>query len=114
MGAARSARISGDPFDALGHPTRRAIVERLREGPRSVAEITASMSISQPSVSRHLRLLKTAGLVADEPDGARRVYRLRSDGVEAAREYMESVWGEVVPRFRIAAEIAAPSRRRPT
>jgi len=56
----RSARVSREPFDALGHATRRAIVEQLRDGPRSVAEITASTSISQPSVSRHLRQLAFA------------------------------------------------------
>jgi len=56
----RSARVSREPFDALGHATRRAIVEQLRDGPRSVAEIAASTSISQPSVSRHLRQLAFA------------------------------------------------------
>ena len=60
MTPGRSARVSRDPFDALGHATRRAIVEQLRDGPRSVAEITASTSISQPSVSRHLRQLAFA------------------------------------------------------
>jgi DNA-binding transcriptional ArsR family regulator len=112
MTAKRSARVSVDPFDALGHPTRRAIVEQLRDGPRSVAEITASMSITQPSVSRHLRLLKMAELVADEPAGARRLYSLRDDGVEAVRQYMEGVWGEAAVRFRLAAENARPPRGR--
>ena len=60
MTPGRSARVSREPFDALGHATRRAIVEQLRDGPRSVAEITASTSISQPSVSRHLRQLAFA------------------------------------------------------
>ena len=105
-----SAKIAhGDPFDALGDPNRRAIVEQLRDGPRSVAEITARMQISQPAVSRHLRLLKSARLVVDEPDGARRLYSLSEEGAEAIRAYMEEVWGDAVNRFRIAAE--NPPRR---
>jgi DNA-binding transcriptional ArsR family regulator len=114
MTQGRSAPVSRDPFDALGNATRRAIVEQLQDGPRSVAEITASMPISQPSVSRHLRQLKTAGLVEDEPAGARRLYRLRDDGAVAVREYMESVWGEAAARFRLAAENSSPQRRRRT
>jgi DNA-binding transcriptional ArsR family regulator len=94
----------GDPFDALGDPNRRAIVEALREGPRSVAEITAGMQISQPAVSRHLRLLKQARLVTDEPVGARRLYRLSDEGPADIRAYMEQVWGEVESRFRLVAE----------
>ena len=94
----------GDPFDALGDPNRRAIVEALREGPRSVAEITAGMQISQPAVSRHLRLLRQARLVTDEPVGARRLYRLSDEGPAAIRAYMEQVWGEVASRFRLVAE----------
>lgn len=105
-----SAKIAhGDPFGALGDPNRRAIVEQLRDGPRSVAEITARMQISQPAVSRHLRLLKSARLVVDEPDGARRLYSLSEEGAEAIRAYMEEVWGDAVNRFRIAAE--NPPRR---
>ena len=95
---------AGDPFDALGDPNRRAIVEQLREGPRSVAEITAGMQISQPAVSRHLRLLKQARLVTDEPAGARRLYRLSDEGPAAVRAYLEQVWGEAASRFRIVAE----------
>jgi DNA-binding transcriptional ArsR family regulator len=110
MARGASNPASGDPFGALAHPTRRAIVEQLRDGPRSVAEITASVTISQPAVSRHLRLLKTAGLVTDEPEGARNMYRLSEVGVDAAQAYMESVWGEAAARFRLAAENARPPR----
>jgi DNA-binding transcriptional ArsR family regulator len=95
---------AGDPFDALGDPNRRAIVEALRDGPLSVAQITAGMGISQPAVSRHLRLLKQARLVTDEPAGARRLYRLSDEGPEAIRAYMEQVWGDATSRFRLVAE----------
>jgi DNA-binding transcriptional ArsR family regulator len=86
--------VSGDPFGALGDPNRRAIVEALREGPKSVGEIAATLPISRPAVSRHLRLLSAAGLVAGAADGTRRVYRLQRAGVDAVKEYLERVWGD--------------------
>jgi DNA-binding transcriptional ArsR family regulator len=69
-----------------------------------VQEIADQLPISRPSVSRHLRLLTNAGLIAAEPHGTRRLYRLQEDGVEAVRAYLESVWGDAAGRFRIAAE----------
>jgi DNA-binding transcriptional ArsR family regulator len=98
----------GDPFDALGDPHRRAIVEQLREGDRSVGELADALPISRPAVSRHLRLLKEAGLVTDRPEGTRRLYRLHDEGVEAVRAYLEGVWGEAAARFRLAAENVEP------
>jgi DNA-binding transcriptional ArsR family regulator len=99
-----STAFSGDPFDALGDPHRRAIVELLASQPRSVQELADQLPISRPAVSRHLRLLKEAGLVADEPVGTRRLYRLDELGVEAVRAYLERVWGEASARFRLVAE----------
>ena len=99
-----TALRSGDPFDALGDPNRRAIVERLKEQPQSVGDIADSLPISRPAVSRHLRLLKNAGLVVDSADGTRRLYRLHPDGAEAMRDYVRSVWGEAMTRYRLVAE----------
>jgi DNA-binding transcriptional ArsR family regulator len=96
--------LSGDPFDALGDPNRRAIVELLRAGDRSVGELAEELPISRPAVSRHLRLLKDAGLVADRAEGTRRLYRLDDEGIAAVREYLEHVWGEAAARFRLLAE----------
>lgn len=96
--------LSTDPFGALGDPNRRAIVELLVAGDRSVQEIADQLPISRPAVSRHLRLLKGAGLVTDRAVGTRRLYRLQQEGVEAVRAYLEQVWGEAAARFRIAAE----------
>jgi DNA-binding transcriptional ArsR family regulator len=103
---------SGDPFDALGDPNRRAIVELLSERGQSVQELADSLPISRPAVSRHLKLLKDAGLVADDPVGTRRIYRLERDGVEAVRAYIEAVWGEAERRFRLLADNAEPRRVR--
>jgi DNA-binding transcriptional ArsR family regulator len=101
---------AGDPFDALGDPHRRAIVELLRNGERSVREIADELPVSRPAVSRHLKLLTNAGLVAAEPRGTRRLYRLQDEGVEAVRAYLEQVWGVAGSRFQLAAENT--SRRR--
>jgi DNA-binding transcriptional ArsR family regulator len=101
----------GDPFDALGDPNRRAIVEALREGPQSVREIADRLPISRPAVSRHLKLLAGAGLVAGEPEGTRRVYRLQDEGVDDVRAYLEDVWGVAAARFRLAAENLPPRQR---
>jgi DNA-binding transcriptional ArsR family regulator len=79
-------------------------VELLHERDRSVRELADELPISRPAVSRHLRLLKDAGLVSDRPDGARRLYRLHDEGIDAVRAYLEQVWGEAAARFRIAAE----------
>jgi DNA-binding transcriptional ArsR family regulator len=91
-------------LDALGDGNRRAILEIIGAGAHSVQEIADRLPISRPAVSRHLRLLKRAGLVADRAEGTRRVYELRAEGVEAIREYFAQVWGEAGTRFRIAAE----------
>jgi DNA-binding transcriptional ArsR family regulator len=87
--------LDGDPFDALGDPHRRAILEALRDGDRSVQQLADTLPISRPAVSRHLRLLKQAGLVTDRAEGARRLYRLHDEGIAAVREYLEVVWGAV-------------------
>ena len=106
-----SAAAGGDPFDALGDPNRRAIVELLGTGGRSVQELADALPISRPAVSRHLRLLKRAGLVLEEPLGTRRIYRLHDEGVEAVRAYLERVWGEAAARFRLVAENAGAGER---
>jgi DNA-binding transcriptional ArsR family regulator len=96
--------LSGDPFDALGDLNRRAIVELLGSGGRTVRQIADALPISRPAVSRHLRLLKDAGLVIDERRGTRRIYQLHDQGVEAVRDYLAEVWGDAAARFRILAE----------
>jgi DNA-binding transcriptional ArsR family regulator len=93
-----------DPFDALGDPNRRAIVELLAGGDRSVQQLADALPISRPAVSRHLRLLKEAGLVVEEPRGTRRIYRLHDEGIDQVRQYLERVWGEAAARFRLVAE----------
>jgi DNA-binding transcriptional ArsR family regulator len=103
--------IANDAFEALGDPSRRAIIELLGANApdgRSVGDLARALPISRPAVSRHLRLLKAAGLVVEEPRGTRRIYRLHDEGLDAVRAYLEQVWGEAAARFRLAAENTRP------
>ena len=107
-GGAAGAPV-GDPFEALGDPNRRAIVALLGSGGRSVGEVADALPISRPAVSRHLRLLKEAGLVVEEPQGTRRIYRLHDQGVAAVEGFLTEVWGDAATRFRLLAENTAPA-----
>jgi len=99
---------AGDPFNALGDPHRRSIVELLGDGGRSVRQIADALPISRPAVSRHLRLLKDAGLVVEEAHGTRRIYRLHDEGVAAVQAYLTRVWGEAAMRMKLFAENTTP------
>lgn len=93
-----------DPFQALGDPTRREILALLGSRARSVQELADELPISRPAVSRHLRVLKDAGLVTEEPLGTRRIYRLHEQGLGAVQQYLTGVWGDAAARFRLLAE----------
>lgn len=84
----------------------------LGEGDRSVRELADALPISRPAVSRHLRLLKEAGLVRDRTDGTRRLYHLHDAGFDEVRAYVEQVWQEAAGRFRLAAENTSRRTRR--
>jgi DNA-binding transcriptional ArsR family regulator len=84
----------------------------LREGDRSVQELADDLPITRPAVSRHLRLLKEAGLVRDRPDGNRNLYRLSDEGFREVRAYLEQVWTDAIPRFRLVAENTRPRTSR--
>lgn len=94
----------GDPFGALGDPNRREILRLLSEGDKRVGEIADAMPISRPAVSRHLRLLKEAGMVAERAEGTHRIHHLEPGGVQAIQAWLEDVWGDAIARFRIVAE----------
>ena len=82
------------------------------ELPAQIAvELADELPISRPAVSRHLRLLKDAGLVEEEPHGTRRIYRLQEYGVAAVREYLLEVWGDAGARFALMAENTDPDSR---
>jgi DNA-binding transcriptional ArsR family regulator len=98
------APASGDPFEALGDANRREILRLPSGGDKPVQEIAAAMPISRPAVSRHLRLLKDAGMVAEHAQGTRRIYHLQEQGMRAVQAYLEGIWGDAATRFRLFAE----------
>ena len=95
---------NGDGFAALADPTRRAVFEHLRQGPRPVGDIARALPVSRPAVSQHLRVLKEAGLVTERKEGTRRLYRIDPDGLAALRDYFDDFWNEALAAFKAAAE----------
>ena len=93
-----------DGWDALGDPTRRAIVACLAERPRAVGELAEALPISRPAVSQHLKILKDAGLVTDRAAGTRRVYRLNPAGVAALRDQLDTYWNRALQGFQDVTE----------
>lgn len=89
---------------ALADPTRRDILERLVQRPQAVGELAASLPISRPAVSQHLKLLKGSGLVTDRAEGTRRVYRVVPDGVAAIRDYLDLMWDRALSAYAAAVE----------
>ncbi|MGH9411819.1 MAG: ArsR/SmtB family transcription factor [Vicinamibacterales bacterium] len=93
-------------ISALSDPTRRAVFERLVDGPRSVADLASGLPVSRPAVSQHLKVLKGAGLVFDTRDGTRRRYQIDPAGVEIAWRYFDRFWGLALTAYKEAAERA--------
>ncbi|MGB2953101.1 MAG: metalloregulator ArsR/SmtB family transcription factor [Gaiellaceae bacterium] len=98
-------------MDALGDATRRAIFERLREGPLAVGEIAAGLPVSRPAVSQHLRVLKEAGLVTERREGTRRLYRLDPGGLADLRGYFDQFWTAALDDFKAAADMQERRKR---
>lgn len=94
----------GDTFEALADSNRRTILNLLGDQQLSVQQIADAMPISRPAVSRHLRVLAAAGLVAERREGTRHLFSLQEAGLTAVREYLERLWGESAGRFTMFAE----------
>ncbi|HEX3462224.1 MAG TPA: metalloregulator ArsR/SmtB family transcription factor [Acidimicrobiales bacterium] len=87
-------------WDALGDRTRREIVLRLSEGPRPVGELANDLPVSRSAVSQHLKVLKDAGLVAEQVAGTRRIYRLNEAGVIALRDQLDTFWNRALSGYQ--------------
>ncbi|WP_372781520.1 ArsR/SmtB family transcription factor [Phenylobacterium sp.] len=86
-------------FAALSDPTRREVFERLARGPQAVGDLARGMPVSRPAVSQHLKVLKEAGLVTDQPDGARRVYQIDPKGLGQIRAWLDQFWDTALDAF---------------
>ena len=95
---------ASDGWEALGDPSRRAIVACLAERPRAVGELAEVLPISRPAVSQHLKVLKDAGLVTDRAAGTRRVYRLNPAGMAALRDQLETFWNRALDGYQDVVE----------
>jgi DNA-binding transcriptional ArsR family regulator len=95
-------------FSALTDPTRRAVFERLRQGPRAVGEIARGLPVTRPAVSQHLKVLKEAGLVTDRGEGTRRIYHIDPKGLGAMRAWLDQFWEAALDAF--AAEVERVSK----
>jgi DNA-binding transcriptional ArsR family regulator len=94
-------------FSALYDPTRRAVLESLRDGPRSVGDIARGLPVSRPAVSQHLKVLKEAGLVDDRSEGTRRIYQIDPRGLGAIRAWLDQFWTTALDAFVAEAERTA-------
>ncbi|MBC7842052.1 MAG: winged helix-turn-helix transcriptional regulator [Gemmatimonadaceae bacterium] len=87
------------PLDALGNPTRREILRRLRYKPLSVQEIADGFPVSRPAISRHLSVLEATGLVDTTSVGTRNVYSVRVQGFQDVRAYLDEFWSVALARL---------------
>jgi DNA-binding transcriptional ArsR family regulator len=97
----------GNALAALADPTRRRVFERLKKGPRAVSEIARGLPVSRPAVSQHLKALKEAGLVADRPEGTRRVYFIDPHGLGELRRWLDQFWDDALAAFQAEVERGA-------
>jgi DNA-binding transcriptional ArsR family regulator len=99
-------------FGALNDPTRRAVFERLREGPRPVGEIARGLPVTRPAVSQHLKVLKEAGLVDDRSEGTRRIYQIDPNGLGAMRAWLDQFWDSALTAFAEEVERTSKEERK--
>jgi len=112
-------RVLNTTFAALADPTRRAIIARLASGEASVAELTEPFAISQPAISKHLKVLERAGLISRGQDAQRRPRRLEAKPLAEATEWLEryrEFWEENYQRLDdlLAVMKTKQKKRRPT
>jgi len=101
--AANAARV----FDALGDPTRRAVFQRLRSGPRSVGDLALGLDVTRSAVSQHLKVLKVARLVVAKAEGTRRLYAVDRRGLAELRHWVDGFWSDSLDAFKVAVEADA-------
>jgi DNA-binding transcriptional ArsR family regulator len=98
-------------WDALGDRTRREIVLRLSESPRAVGELASCLPVSRSAVSQHLKVLKDAGLVAEQAAGTRRIYHLNEAAVLALRDQLDTFWNRALSGFQDLVEQSNKERK---
>ena len=100
-----------DALEALAEPRRRTILRLVRDRELAAGEIASHFDVTRPAVSQHLTVLKGAGLVSERRDGARRLYRVRPEGLVPLRDFLEDFWGERLELLKSEAEKEERTRR---
>ncbi|MBV9539694.1 MAG: winged helix-turn-helix transcriptional regulator [Alphaproteobacteria bacterium] len=107
------ARTAADPiFRALADPTRRHVLDVLRDGARSVTELLAEFRISQPALSRHLKVLRDARLVVFKRDGRLNLYQLNAEPMEAVHDWMQHYQEFWLGNFRALGDVLADEAKK--
>ncbi len=114
-----SSAAAPDPIDAVAHAladgTRRGLLRLVRDGERAAGDLAAAFpQMSRPAVSQHLRVLHDAGLVSIRPDGNRRYYRARREGLAEVWRYIDDMWADRLSKLKDVveqAERAQPSKQ---
>ncbi|HET9997239.1 MAG TPA: metalloregulator ArsR/SmtB family transcription factor [Nocardioides sp.] len=109
--SAANARAD-EVFDALGDPTRRQIIARLRPGPTPVGKLADQLTIGRPAVSKHLRVLEGAGLVRHESRGTRNLYALAPEGMSVAQQWLVGMWDTALAAYADAVDAAVEEQSR--
>lgn len=100
---------SAEGFGVLADPSRRAIVMSLADRAHSVGELAAGLPISRPAVSQHLKVLKNWGLVSEQAEGTRRIYRLNPVAVAALRDQLDTFWSRALTGYEAVVDEAGQS-----
>lgn len=106
-----SSAVAPEQIDAVAHAladgTRRGILRLVRDDERAAGDLAAAFPrISRPAVSQHLRVLHDAGLVSIRPDGNRRLYRARSEGLADVWQFIDEMWTDRLAKLKQVAEKA--------
>ena len=107
IGAVARAATTSDAFNAVAEPRRREILDHLASGEHSVNDLVIRLSLEQPSVSKHLRVLRDVGLVRVRRHGRQMMYRTNAEGIRPLHEWtktFERLWGQQLTRIKEKAE----------
>jgi len=96
---------------ALAEPRRRAILRLVLEGEMTAGQIASHFEVTRPAISQHLTVLREAGLLAERREGTRRIYRLRPEGLEQVRAFIDDMWDEGLRSLKREAEAEERGRR---
>lgn len=112
MAVAKTDTQMGGALRAIAEPRRRQILRLVRDCELSAGEIATNFEITRPAISQHLGVLKEAGLLSERREGARRLYRVRPEGLDGLRDFLRDFWGDRLRRLKWEVEAEGQRRSR--